>query len=243
MAVSLSTMLVESIIQVAVPAFSRLQAKAEQLKVAYYKGTEYAATIAFPAFLGLAAVAPEFISVWFGPRWMPSVRVSQVLAILAVTWMTGKFNGVALQALGAVRTQFWLRMFGTLTNLAAIVYALRWGINGVAYAMLGRALILAPVSAFFVRRYTHVDYGLVTRQVLPPLIGALASVACVSAVRALFHGQHPALIMAIGVPLGATVYVGIIRVIAPALFADVSGLLRRLVSRRAQAARPAPQTV
>jgi PST family polysaccharide transporter len=227
MATSLSRMMVDSIVQVAFPAFAQLQDNAERLRQAYYKATQYSAAIAFPAFLGLAALAPEFIAAWFGPRWLPSVRVSQILAILGLTWMTWSFNGAVLQALGAVRVQFWLRMFSTLTNLGAIIIGLRWGINGVAYAMLLRAIIFAPIGAAVVRHHVKMDYAIVTRRVMPPFAGAMAAVLAVVLVRFLVGSARPVAILFLGASVGAAVHVGVIRLLAPELIGEVWDLVRR----------------
>jgi len=242
MATALNRMIVDSVSQVAFPTFSRLQEDPQQLLRAYYKAIQYAAAIAFPAFLGLAALAPEFIAAWFGPKWLPSVRVSQVLAILALTWMTARFNGAVLQALGAVRIQFWLRLFGALTNLVAIIIGLRWGINGVAYAMLIRVLVFAPLSAAAVRHYVKLDYVAVARRTVPPLLGAVAAVLAVVLVRQLLGSGRPVAILVLGAGLGAAAHLGVIRLLVPGLIGEVVALLlrQRAGKRPSTAAEPVP---
>ena len=48
-------------IQVALPTFSKLQKEPDRMRAAFYKVTRYTSVVSFPAFLGMAVLAPELI--------------------------------------------------------------------------------------------------------------------------------------------------------------------------------------
>ena len=63
--------------------------KKRQLNV-FRKMVRFAAFVSFPAMLGLAFVAPEFIVVAIGEKWLPSVLILRILCVLGAfypIWM------------------------------------------------------------------------------------------------------------------------------------------------------------
>lgn len=57
--------------------------KERQLNV-FRKMMRFASFVAFPAFLGLAFISKEFISITIGTKWMPSVLILQILCVWGI---------------------------------------------------------------------------------------------------------------------------------------------------------------
>ena len=230
---ALNRMLSDAVNQVAFPAFSRVSRNPERVVRGYRTATRYIAFAAFPVFLCVAALAPEMVRVGFGEKWVPSIRVVQTLSVMGLVWLIWSFNAAVLQAVGAARVQFWLGLMGTTTNILVIIFALPYGINGVAYAILIRSLIFSPISTMTVRKYIGVRVADLAADFRGPLVGAVASFAAITAVRMLLPGQPPTLILALGILLGGLVYVACIRLLAPGLMQELWSLGRETLTRKA----------
>jgi O-antigen/teichoic acid export membrane protein len=100
-----------SLRQVAVPVFSRMQGDPTRLLRALYSATRTTSLVSFPAFAGLAALAPELVPALFGSQWEASIPIrfgkllggyvvpafgSAVVALIAIgiTWTIGKHVSV-----------------------------------------------------------------------------------------------------------------------------------------------------
>ena len=228
---ALTRMMVDSIAQVAFPTFARLQGDPDRLLAGYYRAMRYSALLAFPAFLGAAALAPEIVLVGLGERWAASVMVMQVLCVLGITWTAWEFNSAVLQAVGAVRIQLRLGLLGALTNLLAIVIGLRWGIEGVAVAMLVRSALFAPISTLVVRRRLGISLRQLGRATRAPLVGASAAAGVALLASQLGAGFPAPLVLALGTAAGAAAYVTTVRLLDPGLLPEVVTLARETAGR------------
>ncbi|HEX7022670.1 MAG TPA: lipopolysaccharide biosynthesis protein, partial [Trueperaceae bacterium] len=96
----LTDLLANTINQVALPAFARLQKEPKRLLDAFYKATNLASLVAFPCFVGLAVLAPELTRGVFGEKWLPSVPVMQVLALIGILHSVFNLNAPLMVAVG-----------------------------------------------------------------------------------------------------------------------------------------------
>lgn len=138
---------------VALPTFSRLQNDLPRLRRAYLSATRASAVVAMPAFIFMAAAAPEVIRVFFGPHWDRSVPVMRVLALMGVANTLTNFNSTVLTSLGRPHIVLRFMSVAAVTNVIAVAIAVHWGIIAVAIALTTRNwLVASPLSIYFVRR-------------------------------------------------------------------------------------------
>ncbi len=76
--------------QVAQPMFVQVGDEKERLQRAFRKMLRFTSLISFPAMFGLVLVAPEFITIAVGEKWLPSAEIMQMLCI------AGAFMPIAL---------------------------------------------------------------------------------------------------------------------------------------------------
>ncbi len=137
---------------VAFSAFSRLQNEPEERYRMFCRLAQMVAALAFPAFLGLAAVSPDLIRVGFGAAWMPSVPVLQILCFIGVLHSIVFLHGTLIRAAGRPDWQMLFTLAGALTNLAGFWFVVKYGMIYVAlwyvfsaYLWLGVDLILVKL--------------------------------------------------------------------------------------------------
>ena len=67
--------------QVAQPMFVQVGDDKERLVRAFRKMLRFTSLISFPALFGLVLVAPEFITIAVGEKWLPSAEIMQLLCV------------------------------------------------------------------------------------------------------------------------------------------------------------------
>ena len=229
---ALNRMVSDAVNQVALPAFARVQHDNSRLIRAYAKATRYMAFTAFPTFIGIAAIAPEMIPLAFGPKWLPSVHVAQTMSIVGLIWFIWSFNSAVLQGVGAARVQFWLGLLGTTTNIIAILWALPYGIDMVAYAILAPSVIFSPLSTYVLHRYIGISVRELAAGFRAPFMASVMAYGAVSLVRLGLHAYGPLVVAVCGIAVAAPTYLGIVRLLSPDLMPELWSLARETLTRQ-----------
>lgn len=214
-------------------AFARLHDDPRRLGDVWLRINNVAGSVLVPAFLGLAAVAPDFVPAVLGPHWHAAVPVLQLLSIGGAAQSLQAFNGQVYQALG--RPGMFLRflLFSSALMFSAFGVGLLWGVAGVAGSYAVARTILLIVNSIQMSQLMHFDLWRMMRSYLDIFGRACAMGAAVYAGRlALIH---------VGVPLGprlallvvggALIYLLVTVLVAPDLIRDArDGLLRKRVA-------------
>jgi len=232
-----ATRIAEPIQQVLFPAFARLQHDHVALRRAWVRGMELVAAVNVPAFLGMAVVAPDFVPIVLGQKWLPAVPVLQFLCLAGVAQSFQALNWSVLQAVGDSGRLLRFMFFSTSVTVAAFVAGLHWGVVGVAglYAA-ARVIVVIAYNVMVSRRVglPLLDFGRgvarVARLSLPMAVLAFALR------RGLVAIDAPAAIRLVVVfAVGAGIYVLLVRRWAPDIVEQVSRmLLPRLRKSRSQ---------
>ena len=226
---------------VAFPVFSRLQDDPERMRRAFYEATQLTSLVTFPAFLGLAAIAPDAIPWAFGEQWGPSVPVMRVLAAVGILQTLTQFNGSVLKAVGKPSWRLGIATLQATCSAIAVLMVVRHGIAAVATASAAVALALYPLGFYAVQRVIGIEVLPYARQFAGPVFAALLCAA--AALGARWLGDS--LVLSVRIPLacaaGAAAYALALRLVAPALFQRaLSTLWSAVPGRSAKAAAPPP---
>ena len=220
---------------VAFPTFSRLRRNPERMRRAFYKVTQYTALVAFPVFIGLAALAPELVPAVFGKEWLPSVPVMQVLSMIGILQSVLFFNGSVIKAAGKPSWQFGIMVLNATFSTIGFLVAVRWGIVAVAASFVIVGYLVAPVSYVTVHKLIRVNFKTYLLQFAPSLLASLAMLAAVAMSKQLLRDQslNPYLSLFIYVSAGAVGYLLIISLVARSLLEQALELASLVLRRRA----------
>lgn len=163
------------------PGFAKLH-EPSALQSAYRNAMGMLAIVAIPAAAGIMAVAPYFIPVVLGSKWLAGVPLMEVLAI----------SGAFLMFQASICSVLIARGFpGTVTGANAVFVAFlmvflfllapRFGAQGAAYAVLLTTTLTTPVYLFHLNRLVGVPIYAFLQAVVRP---AIASCVMVFVVRA-----------------------------------------------------------
>lgn len=213
----MSHLLTEPLHGVAMAACARAQDARDELQRIVLGLYHTSRLLVFPAFLGMAAVAPWLIPLFFGPKWLDAVTAVQLLMLGGLRLATGAFNSAILFGVGHVRATLYLFLAGCALHVVLFPLLAPWGVAGAALAMLGRQFGNWPLACVLIRRAT----GLSIAQQLGGGAALLAS-AALAAGAAWGTGlalqerwPAPALVVAAAVA-GVLVYAAALRMLAPA---------------------------
>ncbi len=143
--------LMDAVMKVTFPTFSRLQKQKEILKKSIERSTYFIALLTFPALTGIALVAPDLIAIipkyskW-SPAVIPLYFYAANAAIAAVTTpLTNAFNAVGK----ITTTTKFMIMWALLTWIFYPLLSLRYGYIGTSWAALivGSSSVVVWITA------------------------------------------------------------------------------------------------
>lgn len=210
-------LLTGSVGPVAWSMLARLQKEPERLARAIYQTTELLALVTWPAFLGMAAIAPEFVPTLIGSRWLPSVPIVQAFAMVAVVTSISMLNFTAITAIGKTGWRIGLEVLVAVVTLIGIVVALPYGIVTVAWAYAACLYLLLPFELWALVRLLPITTWAYLRQHLPAVLCTAPMIGVILMLRSLLLDRLDGpVLLAVLVIVGVLVYCGILFLVVPA---------------------------
>jgi PST family polysaccharide transporter len=203
-----SLLAIQPISSVYLATLSSIQSDAAHVRRAYLRFLRIVACVVIPAFLGLGSIAPSFVEVMFGARWLPSVTMFQMMAIASLSLPIGFLfppTMIILRRTGAVRSQ---AIWQAVVTAAFTFIAAHFNIAAVIAVHVLRALGFALYNARTVNRALELSSGRAWRPLMPPLASSLAMVLIVLGATRLLAGAPPVAVLAVCVPLGVVSFAG-----------------------------------
>ena len=132
--------------EIAFPAFSSIQTDGEKVTAYLLKAIRLISFFAFPIFFGLASVAPVFVELVLGPKWLEAAYPLAILSMVMPLRMIVNIYASTLRGIGRAGVSVLLTILTGLIMVVGFVLGSRWGIKGVCLSWL----ITVPVSTFLV---------------------------------------------------------------------------------------------
>lgn len=195
------------ITKVMFPVFSKIQNDHESFRKGYSKVIHYIALITFPMLFGLFIVAPEFISLFFGEKWMISVPVLQILCLVGLFKSLGNPVGAVLLAKGRADIGFYWNLFTMIIFSIAVVIGVRWGINGVAVSILLLQLPFLLIIQHIVNQVINLKMTQYLKLLITPLVCSLTMLAGIFLLQKVIGEDDAKLVFMASVMAGIFIYV------------------------------------
>ena len=166
----------------------------------------------FPLVFGLAAIAPEAITVTVGRKWTGAIVPLQWLAVF-MAFRT--LNSLMVQVLTSLRRTsylMWVSLFTTIVMPVSFLIAVRWGIGAVAAAwiLMSPVTMLPPAMKLF--RLIQCSLGEYLAILSPPMVASAVMLCAVFGLKRwlLPVGLPPLWSLVAQVTAGAVVYMGVL---------------------------------
>jgi O-antigen/teichoic acid export membrane protein len=188
--------------------YARLQHDRLRLSKAFFRANGYVVRAGFLFSPVLVLVAPEFVGIVLGEKWLPMVFTFQLMVVYCLFDPLLVTAGNLLTACGAPQKMTGIRIAQLLFFVPAVIAgAALWQINGIALAADGMLVLGLLVVFRLVRAYVDIS---VRKLFGVPLLGLAAGAAAVLAVSTFV--QYPASLLGAGIKalVFATPYVAIL---------------------------------
>lgn len=231
-------LLSSNVAKVVFPSFSQVQANRARLREVYLSSITLVAMIITPVCAGAAVAAPEIVHVMLGEKWMAAVPILQVISLTYVLSAITMFAGVVCDATAALSHKLLLTLV-CLAALAALLFVgSKFGLVGVAWAMVGCELLRTALYSTIMRRELGAAPFVVIGAYGPGVMAGAVAAGAIAVVRLGLLALHaPALPLLIAEVLtGAVVLAGLVLVRPPVQLRTVMrALLARLTGTHATA--------
>ncbi|HEY1260656.1 MAG TPA: lipopolysaccharide biosynthesis protein [Stellaceae bacterium] len=167
---------------IAFPAFAQVQDNRDEALHYLQKATRLLGFLCFPVFFGIAATAPQIVSIALGPKWTQATLPLVILAIAMALRPIGILIPSFLIGIGQIRASFKNTLFATILYPLAFAVGSHWGLIGVCAAWL----VATPIQLLVLLRRVAIITGItifdLIAPLLPPLAGSLVMYASVRAI-------------------------------------------------------------
>jgi O-antigen/teichoic acid export membrane protein len=137
--------------EVAFPAYARIQDDLPALSAAFLKAVRLIMLVTCPLYLGLAVVAEDAVDLVLGEKWHAMAPIVAILAFGMPMFTLYSLFAPAVTALGHTAITMRSAMVGALAMPAAFLFAIQWGVIGLAWAWV-LAFPVVPVAAYLQSR-------------------------------------------------------------------------------------------
>ena len=214
------------------PILSKVQEDKERVARGFLKTARFVSLLTFPMLMGLIFVARDFILTAYGDRWLPSVLPMQILCFSGAVRSVIYINESLLKSQGRPDLGLKWGLFFLPLSVAAVIVGSRWGIEGVAAAMLSLAVVSIA--------YVYLGLRLVRCTMSRYLVSLLPALVCSAAmVAALFAANRIPFLMTIdpwwrlsaNAVIGACVYVAAVRLLYRNTFTEIQEFVGNVFRR------------
>jgi PST family polysaccharide transporter len=170
--------------------------------------TEGVALISFPAAVGLALVADQFVPLALGERWLGAIWPLRFLALAAALRSLDPLLAQTLNSIGAARTGARIMLVAAVFMPLLFIAGSRWGVAGVAAAwVVGHPVVVMGQHAGGTLRRIGLSLGDYLRALRPAATSSAVMAVAVLATRAVADPRlPPAAAFAAAVAVGAAAY-------------------------------------
>lgn len=225
----------KTISQVGMPTFSRLQDDRARLSSTFISLTQLISAIAFPAFLGVAVLAPELVPGLFGEQWLPSIPVLRLLMLIGVAHCLVQPIIALLVGVGRPKVRLKLQAIDSIANLIGFSIAVHWGIVGVAasYVVVGYALF--PLWYLAANNAVLIEASIYIKAIVGPMLLSMIMVVAILFGKTLFEDQLGNFeFIIVSITVGAIFYLSLAYWALPEVTKKVKSIVMTLLGVKAK---------
>jgi O-antigen/teichoic acid export membrane protein len=218
------------VMRVTFPAFSKIQDNNEILKKGYLKVIKYTSLITFPMLAGMFAVAPEFITVLYGVKWIPMIIPLQILCIAGALKSIGAIVGTIQYSIGRADIQFKWQLFTAIIMPAALIIGVNYGITGVAGAVAIMTIFLVLVIQYITNKLIDLDMFSYLKEIFPATISSLIIIISVIILKKIiyFYDIPQKYVLLISVFFGLLIYIIFMRIFYSDLLNELKSIIQEM---------------
>ncbi len=205
----LTAKFVPSLNEVAFPAYTQLASDGGSVGYAFLRAARLLMFIAIPFYLGMSAVAEPFVALLLGPKWLGMIPLVSGLTLAMPFFALQIICSPTTNALGIPKIYILSNLAGAILFPIAFYIGSRSGEIGMVHAWQVAAPLLLCITLSLTLPVIQLSLGALLRAISPSIAAGIAMYAVVHAVAPMLTAMAPFVQLAILVPLGAAVYLGL----------------------------------
>lgn len=146
----------------------------ERQRKVFRKILRFIAFISFPSMLGLALIAPEFITITITDKWLDSASVMQILCVWGAFAPISHLYINLLISKGRSRIVMWNTISQSLVQLAVLLLIMEHGIHTMASTYVAINLLWLFVWHYFAWQQIHIKLLSALKDIAPYLLLSIA---------------------------------------------------------------------
>jgi PST family polysaccharide transporter len=210
------------------PSYAKMNNDLDQLRLGFLTTIRYIALLTLPLSVGIAAVAPLFVSQVFGPQWIAMTPALQFLALRAGLSTLSFNSGHVLKAIGKPNIINYQMVVKLIVLVVVVWLTVPYGFVAVAAGQIGVALFSMLLDFVTMRWVIQAPLLGIARQIQPALIATLGMAVLVWPVVGLVTPEWELLGLLGAILVGAAGYTGLLWLTSRELFLDSLRWLRRI---------------
>ncbi len=220
----ITTMILSSVM---FPILSHMQDDNERLRAAYFNILKVIATVVFPALMGMACIAPEFVKVVLGDMWLGIINPVRMLFIVGMIDSLVGTVGSIFCSKGRPGIEMKAE-FGLLVMLfPMLLLGLKFGLTGIIIAIIIHRFI--SIITFFLLMRLIIKYNAI--EILTSLFTSfrysIVMGFVVMAYRAVFRIflHNDVILLFTSMIIGASLYCVLLRFLDVKIYMEFKGLI------------------
>jgi PST family polysaccharide transporter len=234
MAIFPSRRIAPVISRVIFPTFSVLQDNHDLYKKGYLKIMSFLSLITLPSLIGLAAVAPEVITLIYGEKWSPSILPFQILCVLGIINTISHPSGSIFYSKGVPNIELKLNIIKLPIAVLAIMAGSYFGITGVALATTLVSFIYLVYTQKIINSLITLSWQEYLSVTKTYLLGSLLMVIIMVIYRkiVMMSGLYDQIFMLVSSTiLGICIYSAVVFKVQPGIIKTIKAYLKQSVAK------------
>ena len=217
-----------AVVQVCLPYFAQRERASGDAPADYARTAAYVTAVGWPFFLVAVPLAYPLIRTLYGPQWMASVILAQVLCVAAMVELPYTLASEMLVAKGRIDLSTRLQMLTQGIRIAAILAFVPFGLLAVCWALAAVALVNSSIAAWYLRKVIGLQSMTLIRSCVSSAVVAVccaAPVVMITVVMPATDANHLTT-LALSLPAAAAAWLIAIALTRHPLWAEVRQLTR-----------------
>jgi O-antigen/teichoic acid export membrane protein len=157
------------------PIYGKLQADIPTLAAYYLRVIRYNTLVIVPVMVVLLVLAPQVLTNFFGPQWLPAAGATRLLAVSVILHTIGGTSAAVLKSIGRPDVEFRINLVtAVFVSIPSLWLGIHWwGITGAGAAAVVHTVVTRFLFQTYMRRLVHISEQMILRSVAPALIAGL----------------------------------------------------------------------
>lgn len=218
-----------TIMRVAFPAFSKIQDDDENLRNGYLRVVKYVSLMTFPMLAGLFSVAPEFVSIFYGEKWIPMIILIQIFCVNSAFISIGTLANTIQYSKGRSDLPFKQHIYGIILMPIAVIIGTKYGIVGMSIAVTAGTIFLVLIFQMVTNKLISLNMRSIIKIIIPAATSSIIVMTGIALYRYItVYNIQQIYIFLSSVLIGILLYILSIRILYNYILDEIKTLIREV---------------